>query len=81
MRAGDIDSAVEDPGRYGTLTSASGSRTIETRAGRWRSYYENIAEAAQGRSEPVVKPAEMRRVMRVLDAAIRSGETGQVVRA
>jgi len=80
MRAGDIDAACEAPVRYGTLTDAAVSRPVETCAGRWRSYYENIAAVIRDCADPAVKPHEMRRVMRVLDAAVRSGRTGEVVR-
>jgi scyllo-inositol 2-dehydrogenase (NADP+) len=81
MRAGDIDAAHEDPALYGTLSDGRVRTTVETLPGRWRSYYENIAAALRGESEPVVKPADMRRTMRVIDAAFRSAEAGQVVTA
>lgn len=80
MRAGDIDSVREPAERYGTLVDGSGTSTVPTLAGRWRGYYENVADVLLNGAEPVVKPAEMRRVISVIDAAFRSGESGEVVR-
>lgn len=79
MKAGDIDAAVEDPANYATLKDRDGERKLPTIAGRWRGYYENIADALTGKAEPLVQPAEMRRVMRVFDAAWESARTGKTV--
>jgi scyllo-inositol 2-dehydrogenase (NADP+) len=79
MIAGDIDAAVEDPANYATLKGPKEERRIPTTPGRWRSYYENIAAVLTEGAEPLVKPAEMRRVMAVLDAGWRSARTGQAV--
>jgi predicted dehydrogenase len=79
MRAGDIDSAREDPALYGTLGDGKAETTVPTLPGRWRSYYENIADVLGGGAEPVVKPAEMHRTISVIDAAVRSGATGETV--
>lgn len=80
MRAGDIDASREAPERYGTLVCDGGATVVPTLEGRWRDYYENVADVLLAGAEPVVKPAEMRRVISVIDAAFRSGETGEVVR-
>jgi len=77
--AGDIDSAVEDPANYATWKGPKEERRIATTPGRWRSYYENIAAVLTEGAEPLVKPAEMRRVMAVLDAGWQSARTGQTV--
>ena len=49
MIAGDIDAAEEAPEHYARLYRPAAGRTaetiIETTPGRWRSYYENIADA------------------------------------
>lgn len=80
MKAGEIDSATEDPENYATLKTQNEERRIPTLKGRWRTYYENIAEVLIQGAEPHVKPDEMRRQMSVFDAARESARTGQVVR-
>jgi scyllo-inositol 2-dehydrogenase (NADP+) len=78
MKAGDIDSAREDPETYGTFTDAEGSRTIETIPGRWRNYYENIADVLLDGAEPVVKHHELRRQIGILDAGVQSAASDSV---
>ena len=45
MIAGDIDAAEEAPEHYARLYRSAEETIIETAPGRWRSYYENIADA------------------------------------
>jgi len=80
MNAGDIDSAVEPEENYGRLKNARGERIVPTVPGRWRSFYENVADALAGRAEPAVKLHEVRRAIAVIDAARRSAAEGTVVR-
>ena len=84
MREGDIDSAEQDPANYAKVwTVAGGERrelVIESVRGSWKSYYKNIADVLNDGAELVVKPEEMRNVMKVYDAAMESAETGQTVR-
>lgn len=42
-------------------------------------YYRNIADVLDGTAEPLVKPEEAMRVMKVMEAAFESHRTGQVV--
>ena len=79
MRAGQIDTAVEDPALYGKLHDGTTETIIPTHPGRWRSYYENIHDVLTNGAELAVKPQQVRRVMAVFDAAFRSAQTGQVV--
>lgn len=83
MREGDIDSAEEDPANYAKVwTAAGGERrelVVESVRGSWKSYYKNIADVLNDGAELVVKPEEMRNVMKVYDAAMESAETGQTV--
>ena len=44
------------------------------------SYYQNISDVLNKGAELAVKPEQVLDVMRVYDAAMRSAETGQVVR-
>ncbi len=80
LKAGDIDAAREDEALFGHLQSATKETTVPTLPGRWRSYYENIADVLAGKAEPAVKLAENRRVMAVMDAALRSARSNQVIR-
>lgn len=45
----------------------------------WDAFYRNLNDVLRGRAEPLVKPRETLRLMRVLDAARRSARTGKVV--
>lgn len=78
MRAGQIDAAVEPVESYGKLHDGSTETIIPTLSGRWRSYYENIRDVLTGQADLAVKPQEVRRVMAVFDAALRSAQSGQV---
>ena len=79
----DIDAAREDPAHYPHLRLTAVGRpaemTVETIPGRWRSYYENIADALHSDAELAVKPESVRAVMAVIQAAQQSATTGQAV--
>jgi scyllo-inositol 2-dehydrogenase (NADP+) len=79
MKAGHIDAAREDPAMCGRLNDGTGDRTVPTIPGRWRSYYENIRDVLTNDAELAVKPGEVRRVMALFDAALRSARTSSVV--
>ena len=79
MKAGDIDSATEDESRYGRLHDGDRQTLVPTLRGRWRSYYENIADVLMRRGEPEVKLAEARGVVAVLDAAMHAARSNRVV--
>jgi scyllo-inositol 2-dehydrogenase (NADP+) len=81
MKAGDIDSAIEAPGNSGKLRNRAGvEHLVTTLPGRWRNYYENIADVLLNGAAPLVKLPEVRRAICVLDAARRSAETGTTIR-
>ena len=80
LNAGNIDAAIESPDRYGKLSDGKSRCAIPTLPGRWRNYYENIAAVLAGKAEPLVRLEELRRQIAVLEAARRSGQTGEVVR-
>ncbi len=82
MKAGDIDSAVEPEGLYGTVSDGQNRRPVPTVPGRWRNYYETVAAQLTARPLPhaPVRLEEARRVLAVLDAAFASARTGQVIR-
>lgn len=80
MKAGDIDAAVEPEDLHGVLSDGTTEETIPTLPGRWRSYYENVADVIANGAEPAVRLSEVRREIAVIDAARRSAQTGEVVR-
>lgn len=81
MLGGDIDSAEENPDNYGRLKPGKEEeRIVSTHPGRWRDYYENIVAVLTEGAEPIVKLHEARRVMSVIDAAMRSAQTGNAIR-
>lgn len=80
MKAEQIDAAIEDPATYGRLSDGTNEVVIPTVPGRWRSYYENIGDVLTEGAEAAVKLSEARRVMTVLEAGLRSAQTGEAVR-
>jgi len=83
MIAGDIDSATEAPEHYARLYRPEDGQTTETildpTPGRWRSYYENIADALTGRAELAVTGQSARETMVAIEAARLSAAEGRVV--
>ena len=79
MRDGDIDAAVNSEESYGRLHDGERETIIPTVPGRWRSYYENVRDAINGETELAVKATEVQRVMAVIDASLRSAQSGQIV--
>ena len=84
MVAGQIDAAREEPAQYPRLWVETAGRSseivLEPLPGRWRSFYENIAEVLQDRSKLAVTPESVRRVMALIEAARTSAASGQAVR-
>ena len=83
MVAGDIDAALDDPAKRARLSVAAAGQpaemVVETIPGRWRSFYENIAESLRDPAALAVTPESVRRVMAVIGAAQRSAATGEAV--
>ena len=80
MIAGEIDAAVEPEETYGKLHDGKAERIVPTLPGRWRNYYENVAAHLQTGTPLAVPLAQSHAALRVFDAAVRSAETGEVVR-
>lgn len=82
MKVAAIDAAADDPAYFGHLntTGKPGDTTVvATQRGRWRSFYENVADAIAGRAELAVTPRSVRRSIAVIDAAFESAATGEAV--
>lgn len=78
---------VEDPERWGVLSTAAGSRAVPSAKGDYTEYYRRFHAAVAavtsgtpiGEAEPPVKPAEALHTLAVLDAARRSDAEGRCV--
>ena len=79
MIDGNIDAAKEDERTFGRIHDGTSLTTVPTLPGRWRNYYENIADVLTKGAQPLVKLSEVRRAISVIDAAFRSAKTGKVV--
>jgi scyllo-inositol 2-dehydrogenase (NADP+) len=79
MIAGNIDRAVESEETFGVLHNGKTQQKIPTLPGRWRSYYENISAHLLENAPIAVNLTEARAVMQVIDAALKSAETNQVI--
>jgi predicted dehydrogenase len=81
LAAGDIDSAAEPPEHWGTLHRAEQVAPVTPIPGRWRSFYEQVADALT-KWPALPLPASGRdgaRVVKVLDAAFASAASGRIV--
>lgn len=83
MKKGEIESAVEAPeDRVRVATERDDEvlhMVLDPVKGSWVDYYRNIAAVLDRGEELAVKPGEMLDLMKVLDAATESRETGRVV--
>jgi len=83
LRQGDLSKAREAPEhRAKVWTHIDGhdaELTLESVQGDWRAFYRNFAAALLHGAELAVKPEEAREVIRIVEAALRSTETGQIV--
>ena len=85
MIAGNIDSAKEPADKFGKLYTGQTktgheATTIETLPGRWRNFYENVADVLLNGATPAVTLPQMRKLMSVFDAIFESEKSGQVVK-
>lgn len=79
LLAGDIDSAVNDPANDGVLSDGKTQTRIPTLPGRWRSYYENIADVLLKGAAPAVSLDSLRRQILILEAGMRSARENAVL--
>jgi predicted dehydrogenase len=54
--------------------------TLESVRGDWRDYYRNISAVLNEGAELAVKPEEARDAVLMVEASVRSAETGQPVK-
>ena len=80
----NIDAAEYSPeDRARVITEVNGEvkkMTLETIPGNWKAYYQNISDVLNKGAELAVKPEEVRENMRLIDAIVKSAETGASVK-
>jgi len=76
LMAGNIDAAHPDPAHGARLKGQGAEEDVPRVPGRWRLFYENLADVLTQGALPLVKLPEARRTIGILDAAHRSAETG-----
>ncbi|MDQ3804976.1 MAG: oxidoreductase [Acidobacteriota bacterium] len=68
---------------WGALDAQAGGLHLEARvetvAGRYQAFYQNLAEAIAGRAAPAVKPEEAWNTMRIIELAFRSSAEGRTI--
>ncbi|KJE94587.1 hypothetical protein CAOG_05213 [Capsaspora owczarzaki ATCC 30864] len=81
MVAGDIDSARESPANSGTVTDGASKAVtvIPTLPGRWRNYYENVADHLLRGATLEVPASQIRKNVAVLEAAQLSALHNKVI--
>lgn len=80
LKAGDVDSAREDPDCFGTLVVEGVRTRVPTVAGSWRGFYEAVRDHLVGGSANPVPIAAVRAPVTVLAAALRSARSGTIER-
>lgn len=81
MAANDAQFGIEPEAQWGTFTDgASGESTpIESAPGRWTEFYRQVRACIEENAPPPVPPEAGRDVIRVIEAAIRSSDSGERV--
>ncbi len=79
IKAGDLDLASEREADYGRLHDGRTEAVVPTRSGCWRAFYENVVKVLTKGEEPAVSLEQSRRVIGVLDAALRAALLNRVI--
>ncbi|NQZ70989.1 MAG: Gfo/Idh/MocA family oxidoreductase, partial [Lentisphaeria bacterium] len=74
-----IDAAVEAEENYARIHDGTVEIIRPTLAGRWRNFYENVADVITNGAESAIQLGTNRRAMSVIDAAFRSHEEGKLI--
>ncbi|KZV88937.1 NAD binding Rossmann fold oxidoreductase [Exidia glandulosa HHB12029] len=77
----DASFGVEDPSIHGTLTTASGKRTVVSEKGAYLEWYQGVARALESGDASIlpVKPEGARDVIRAIELCYESARSGSVV--
>jgi predicted dehydrogenase len=74
----DVAWGTENEASYGTLGVVGEATPIATEPGAYQRYYEGVAAALRGEGELPVDPRDSLEALRIIEAARRSQEQGQV---
>ncbi|MEW6357178.1 MAG: Gfo/Idh/MocA family oxidoreductase [Planctomycetota bacterium] len=78
-----IEEAVDPPDNYAKVKVIVAGQpkemTIPTLKGDWLAYYRNISDVLNNGAELAVKPEQVRDSVAIVEGAMKSAETGQVV--
>ncbi len=81
--SGNLDAAAEDPANKMQIeyekNGVSQHLEFESIHGSWQNYYENIVDVLNRQAELIVKPDEIKRQIKIIDAAMQSASSGQRV--
>jgi scyllo-inositol 2-dehydrogenase (NADP+) len=80
MIKGDIDAAQNEPETFAKVKGKDEEKTLPTLPGRWRDYYENLAQVLTQGNTPIVTLASARRTIAIMEASRQSAHSGEVVR-
>ena len=79
LAADDPGFGVEPEERWGRLHRGDDVARVPSEAGRWRDFYPAVLSALVDGTPPPVDPADAVEVLRVLEAARRSSDSGSTV--
>ena len=80
QEAAQRDGVPVPPAPASTVHDADGARAVPSRQGDWAAFYRGVVAAVRDGAPAPVDPADGVEVLRVLEAAVRSSETGEVGR-
>ncbi|WP_234735270.1 oxidoreductase [Tellurirhabdus bombi] len=72
------DWGIEPESQYGTLTTADGQQTITSQAGNYHRFYDNLAKAIRGEQAQEVQPEQAIAVIRIMELALESTQSGKI---
>jgi scyllo-inositol 2-dehydrogenase (NADP+) len=79
----ESDWGKDPPEGWGTINTETGGLhlrgLVETAAGRYQAYYQNIVDAIRGRADLAVKPEEARNTVRIIELALQSNEQKRTI--
>jgi len=84
LNMGRLEEAKDDPENYAkvsaTINGIPVEMTVQTEKGDWFAYYRNISDVLNKGAELIVKPEDVRESVAIVEAAMKSVETGEVVK-
>lgn len=76
---GEASWGTEPQDRWGTLYRNGQSEQLESEQGNYTPFYDNLYGAIVNKAEPAITPNDIRQLARVIDLALESSQTQQVM--